>query len=365
MKVVYIVCLFTCFTLYLSGQQGLEKIIVEKYYVSTPADKAVDGDGGELPVGSVTYRVFVDMLPGYIFQAAYGTPEHELRIASSTRFFNNEDRGARHPTYSRSQAENNTVMLDSWLSVGAGLRDHIGLLKSRDDGANTIINSDGVLQNADSRAGIPLTLQDGIIPGVSEPVTVVGFFDTDLSLLDDANDGPVPAIISSFDGAWSSLNGSTGPDPEENIVLIGQFTTDGVFTFELNLQIRNQQTLGVENYVAKNPGENEILFEGLIHIDSLELESATSNLINLEDKVSVFPNPSYGDLSIQLDETVILDGKTDKYILQAMDGSSITQGRITGSTTSVDMTSYAPGVYVLFVEIGQAYYYTDKIVIVR
>ena len=188
MKLLYNFILLSFLSLSVSAQNGLERVIVEKYYVSDANDKTVDGDGGVLPLNSVTYRVFVDMLPGYIFQAAYGTPEHELKIATSTTFFNNEDRGARFPTYSRSQAQNNTVMLDSWLSAGAALKDYAGVLKEMDNGENTIQNADNVLQNEDPEAGIPLTLQDGAILATAEPVTVVGFFDTDLTILDDVND---------------------------------------------------------------------------------------------------------------------------------------------------------------------------------
>ena len=54
------------------AQNGLENITVEKYYVSNAADAT--GSIGVLPVGSVTYRIFADLLPGYKFQAAYGVP---------------------------------------------------------------------------------------------------------------------------------------------------------------------------------------------------------------------------------------------------------------------------------------------------
>src|ERR1700741_5535124 len=77
------------------AQNGLEKIIVEKYYVSNLADAS--GSIGTLPSGSVTYRVYADMLPGYKFQMAYGNGTHPIRIATSTTFFNNEDRGATSP----------------------------------------------------------------------------------------------------------------------------------------------------------------------------------------------------------------------------------------------------------------------------
>ena len=66
---------------------GLENIIVEKYYVSNAADAG--GSMGTLPVGSVTYRIFADLLPGFKFQALYGIPTHELRFETTTSFFNN------------------------------------------------------------------------------------------------------------------------------------------------------------------------------------------------------------------------------------------------------------------------------------
>ena len=74
-----------------SYAQGLENIIVEKYYVSDAVDAA--GSSGALPVGSVTYRVYADLAPNYVFQAIYGnlSPSHELKVTSSTTFFNNEE----------------------------------------------------------------------------------------------------------------------------------------------------------------------------------------------------------------------------------------------------------------------------------
>ena len=364
MKVVYNICLFVFLCFQLSAQQGLEGIIVEKYYISNEADKAVDGDGGELPAGSVTFRVYVDMKPGYIFQAAFGVPEHELKIATTTRFFNNEDRGNRFPTYTRSQAQNNTVMLDSWLSVGAGLKDYVGVLKEKDNGDNTIVNADGVLQNEDADAGIPIKVQDGVIAGASEAVTTVGFFDTDLSVFDDANLASFPTIVSTHDGAWSSLNGSVGPNPDENIVLIGQFTTDGNFEFELNLQIRNQQTLGVEKYVARDPGENELLWGELIYNDSLI--SATHELVQLQDhQVSVFPNPAAGIVNIQLDRQLDLTGDDNLYILTSLDGRTHYQGKLTDYKTSLDLSSAVPGIYVLTLQVENKYQYNGKVVIIR
>jgi hypothetical protein len=127
-----ILCLGLCFlSAYCSfGQNGLENIIVEKYYISDANDSvgtdAISANPGTLPVGSVTYRIFVDMLPGYNLQAIYGVPtgalsnEHEFRISTTTLFFNNEDRGATTPNaINNNFLDNNSVMLDSWLSIGA------------------------------------------------------------------------------------------------------------------------------------------------------------------------------------------------------------------------------------------------------
>ena len=45
------------------AQNGLENIVVEKYYVSNAADAAgsIANNGGALPVGAVTYRIYADM----------------------------------------------------------------------------------------------------------------------------------------------------------------------------------------------------------------------------------------------------------------------------------------------------------------
>ena len=73
--------LFTSLMVSLVGisiAQGLEGVIVEKYYISDANDATVNSVGGVLPVGSVTYRVYLDLAPDYIFQSAYGDPLHEF-----------------------------------------------------------------------------------------------------------------------------------------------------------------------------------------------------------------------------------------------------------------------------------------------
>lgn len=245
----------------LLAQNGLENIIVEKYYVTDAADSA--GSAGNLPVGSVTYRVYADMLPGYQLQVVYGTssPLHELRFATTTSFFNNEFLGNSSPTFSKFNAAKNTLMLDSWLSVGAAAAGQFGILKSEDNGIATVVNQDGLLQNNDPSAGIPLITQDGLQSGTTSSVTFVGISAAELEVFN--NISGYGNLFSTTNGAYSSLAGATGPTAS-NRILIGQFTTNGDFSFELNLQLRAPNN-SIENYVARNPVGNEIQLGSLVY----------------------------------------------------------------------------------------------------
>ena len=151
-------------------------------------------------------------------------------------------------------------MLDSWLSVGASCANNYGVLKSEDNGLSNVINADGILQNNDVVAGIPLTTQDGILTGTPQAVTMVGLSGI-ISVF--GNVSQIGNIFSTFNGSWAALNGSTGAN-STNKILIGQFTTDGVFTFELNIQV-GTPTGGVQQFVAKNPTGSQIQVPSLIY----------------------------------------------------------------------------------------------------
>jgi len=247
------------------AQSGLEGLIIEKYYVSNSTDEA--GSIGNLPAGSVTYRFYVDMLPGYKFQAAFGVPLHTLKLTTTTGFFNNEDRGGTTPSYSKTNAKSNSVMLDSWLSVGAACVGNYGILKSEDNvalGGATVVNSNSMLANNDPTAGIPLTTQDGIYAPTGVPlpeaVTFVGFSGPDLDNFDATSYAGSSFITNN--ASWACLVGATGPIASTNKVLIAQITTDGVLNYELNIQI-GTPTGGAEVYVASNPGTGETLLTSL------------------------------------------------------------------------------------------------------
>ena len=65
-SLLFIAVVFNSFLSF--AQVGLEGIVVEKYYVSDAADSTDAADNGAvypLHVGSVTYRVYANLLAGY------------------------------------------------------------------------------------------------------------------------------------------------------------------------------------------------------------------------------------------------------------------------------------------------------------
>lgn len=254
-----------CTLISLAQGQGLEGVIVETYYISD-ANDATDTDGGSLPEGSVTYRVFMDLAEGYELQAVFGNEAHTLNIGTSTTFFNNEDRGEQTgDAIPENRLDENTVALDSWLGMSGASGIHLGVPKAMDtdgsivggtnnDGGSEGV-ADGLMVNQDPLAGIPLTTADGLIEGDVPTVTVVGL---DLAMFGDENDGP---LFTSNGGAWSVLEGVQGPT-DDNIVLVAQLTTDGDLSFELNIQLGTPDG-GTEQFVASNASGDETFFNAL------------------------------------------------------------------------------------------------------
>lgn len=244
---------------------GLEGIIIEKYYVSTIADQTNQKYTGALPEGSMTYRIFVDLLPGYRFQAAYGNMNHALIIKTSTSFFNNTEIGASIPNIIPKRClKNNTVMLDSWLSVGSAGEGFIGVLKTEDDTLATIKHEGEFLQNDSKKLGIPLFERDGLVSNENIPRPTFFGIDSIVEVFNKSNKG------NSFitrNGAWAYLGkGSVGIDSlGKNHVLIAQITTDGVFEFELNIQIGTPDGK-IQKFVARNPIENELTMPELVYV---------------------------------------------------------------------------------------------------
>ena len=150
-------------------------------------------------------------------------------------------------------------MLDSWLSAGAAGEQYYGAVKDFDNTIETIQHEKGFLQNKNEQL-FPMKAQRGQ-SNVPRPT----FFGID-SLANIFKFQKKGSIFSTTNGAWACMGkGSYGPDSlTTNRVLIAQMTTDGMFEFELNIQI-GTPTKGIsQNYVARNPVGNEIVLPSLI-----------------------------------------------------------------------------------------------------
>lgn len=331
------------------AQTGLDTVIVEKYYISNAADSIASV--GTLPVHSVTYRIYIGMKQGYKFQMAYGDAVHPLYINTTTSFFNNEDYGSTTPAFSFNNAKKNTVMLDSWLSAGAACNGYFGILKSKDNGVGTIVNNDGILQNNDTAAGIPLTVQDGLIAGSPGSCTLVGI-DSVVSVLDATSlSGSSFMISNAIGGAWSCLNGAMGPDTT-NQVLIAQVTTKGRMSFKLNIQL-GTPTGGIEKYVAENPTGTDVKRNFLTYIsDSVAVIIPGVNELVEKNNISIYPNPTKG-ISI-LDINTNNKNSENYYTIYSILGEKIIQKRIdtfyNNHKEIIDLNSYPNGIY--FIEVS-------------
>jgi len=286
------------------AQNGLEKIIVEKYYVSDTTDSIYSS--GTLPVGSVTYRIFADMLPGYKFLDAYGSPQHPLIMSTTTTFFNNTDFGSVTPSFSANNAKKNTVMLDSWLSAGGACNGYLGILKTDDNGVGTFVNSNNpkLLQNNDTSAGIPLTVQDGMISGSVPSITTLGI-DSIANIV--FGDGSTSGnTLRTDNGAWACLAGAKGPDSAKNIVLIAQITTDGDFFCQLNLNIGTPSG-GTELYVASNPDTTFPKYErtipsltDTIKNNNKHSHTGINNLKTMGFSYKIYPSPAVDEITLDI-----------------------------------------------------------------
>jgi hypothetical protein len=247
------------------AQDGLEGVIVERYYTSTEADNAGKLISGELPAGSVTYRIYVDLKPGFRFQAAYGSPEHELFIESTQPIFNHADAGTTNAHVFPERALKKDIgLLDSWLSVGGASENHWGVMLSNDSMSHdpSITIQEGFLNGKTKGNKYSLHERNGLSRIGVAPFPTFFQIDSSLVVLGSATKGNKFSIKN---GAWAAMGkGSVGVDSlTTNTVLIAQITTAGDLKFELNLLIGAPNGTS-QKYVAKNPTFGEWVHPDLI-----------------------------------------------------------------------------------------------------
>lgn len=248
----------------------VENVIVETYYISDNND-ATDTTGGYLEAGSKTYRIYIDLKPGTLLKKVYGDANHALKISSTEIFFNNKADGQSFgKDFSRNRLDENTVALDSWLTLGQitriGSNTCFGVLKENDDDGSFIggTNNDGgsagisggLLINSDAAMGISLYNSDGFDTMNSVP-SVWGDYGI-VDLLSNTDSTIFGSIIPgnqfiSNDARLQNL-GVGGVDPLLNHVLVAQLTTKGEISFELNIEVEefDGTNYQVVQYVAND-----------------------------------------------------------------------------------------------------------------
>ena len=263
MRSFLLLAFLAVFTAQVAKGQGLEGIIVERFYISDAADEAnsiAQGAVAPLPVGSVTYRVYVDMAPGYKYSQIYGSETHNLIVNTTTSFYNDPNFGvAVNPgSTSLNLTRRHTTMIDSWFTAGGTCAGKVGVMEEEDtDG--TIGNQQNILANNPGGCyGLPINgtgAQDGMLP--SSASTYVAPNTLGLGNALDVLDQTFGNSIVINNGTIVPLGGIVGPTAS-NRVLIAQFTTFGTLSFEFNVQLINISTGLAENYVASNPVGDEL-----------------------------------------------------------------------------------------------------------
>ena len=109
-----------------SVEAQLEKVIVEKYYI-TDGNDATDTNGGNIQPGTTTYRIFIDMLPNTRLKSVYGATGHPLVFESTAPFYNHATDGQ---TYAKEFLKNRysegLVALDTWMTLGQTTKTQAG-----------------------------------------------------------------------------------------------------------------------------------------------------------------------------------------------------------------------------------------------
>lgn len=302
MKNIYTVLagigLLTALPIQKTQAQGLQGIVVEKYYISDAADSIDAADNFAtypLRVGSTTYRVYADLQDGYNFIQMFGNANHPMEIHTTTSFFNDPNYGvAVYQGTSVNNTKKNTQMIDTYLTVGGVAATKMGVLKSEDtDG--TIGNNDGLIANFSPAMGLPVTGTDGVdgmMPGTPINPNVLGI-SSELDLFDQTPGSDF--VITN--GTIAALGGVTGVT-SSNMVLLGQFTTDGIFSFKLNVQLGTPQIGGSEIYVADNPLTGELTDSTLIY-ESTPEEPNGITYFNENFNLALYPNPATESIVIK------------------------------------------------------------------
>jgi hypothetical protein len=244
MKMLRYYLLIAGILIYASIDAQIKDVFVETYYIADENDNA-NVDGSILVKQSKTYRIFISLEKEWRLTKVFGSENHPLIFKSTKELFNHSDEGVTFGNdLNKNRYKENKIALDSWISLGqiskGGSNVFRGVPKSLDNDGSVIggnNNDSGILSNQNME--IPLTSKDGIIisPEGLQNFVSKGFF--------DALGGPntmfaLPNFYEfNSENCFIQANGLPNKDELTENYLVAQITTAGELTFELNIEVTN------------------------------------------------------------------------------------------------------------------------------
>lgn len=198
----------------------------------------------------VTYRIWVDLAPGYRMQVAYGDHRHDLEVSTTTEFVNDLANSVKYAHLLPVAALNEGHgALDSWFTMGAGSAGHWAVpLHLDDDGSVLTCPPSSPLAKWKDRSR-SLCVRYGLAAGDSVPAIINWRFVPGYL-------GAVRgSVIHTMDGAWAVLDGVSAPTNDGH-VLIAQLTTSGQLSYRLNIQVADANRVAIK-YVHSDPADGE------------------------------------------------------------------------------------------------------------
>jgi hypothetical protein len=347
-KNILFALLSNLFILPVFSQVGLEGIVVEKYYISDAADSMDAANNGAvypLGVGSVTYRVYANLLPGYKVIQMFGNNAHTLNIATTTSFYNDPNYGFKvYQGTSLNNTKKNTTLIDSYVTIGGVANGLMGVLKT-EDSDGTIGNLQNILANTDPLIGLPITgtgAQDGLMPGTPTLPNVLGIT-SELDLFDQTagND------FTTNGAAIAALGGVEGVTTS-NHVLLGQFTTDGVFSFHLNIQLSTPVPGESQIFVSDSAETNEFLDTTLNYTSEVVIDnSGIEEIQSIAPSFILHPNPSQNSIAIKSLNNNLSGSEIYDVQIIDMSGRTVINKIKHSLVDSINVTGLNDGIYTL------------------
>ncbi len=254
MKIINRILLFLFLNVSMQFNAQIEKVIVEKYYISDQFD-STDITGGKIDSGSVTYRIYVDLAPGNVLKKIYGDVNHVAKFTSTENFYNHSADGQTFAKdFVKTRYAESTIALDTWLTLGQtakkqGTKTYYGILKAQDtdgsfigginnDGGSALI-ANGLLMNFPPEIGYSLTTNDGMDTMNLNPTSwgdygIENFVNGNDSTIFGSFNAKKEFISNSF---YLENSGVTGVVADSNQIILAQLTTKGELSFEFNLEI--------------------------------------------------------------------------------------------------------------------------------